>query len=47
MAGTKYFSPPLWKLVEANPNAGAAGELAMIPSDMAIAAKGLGLEIFT
>jgi glycerophosphoryl diester phosphodiesterase len=47
MGGAKYVAPPMWKLVEANPNAGAAGELAMIPSDMAIAAKGLGLETVT
>ena len=45
--GGKYIAPPMWKLVEANPLAGSPGQLDMIPSNMAIAAKGLGFEIVT
>jgi glycerophosphoryl diester phosphodiesterase len=45
--GAKYVAPPMWKLVEANPNAGAPGQLDMVPSNMAIAAKSLGFEIVT
>jgi glycerophosphoryl diester phosphodiesterase len=45
--GAKYVAPPMWKLVEANPAAGDAGELDMVASEMAIAAKDLGFEIVT